>query len=455
MATGIGDTIRRIWPPEDAGAGWSRPEDLIAVIVTCGFLFNVQQGSDTNAVLRNDPLVFKGIRVLTILLGGSLALWTLMKRRVPYTLYLSGATDSQMPALAPGTPNPILPLALYFCSCLLSVPFSAYPLLSLFKACEIGLLVFVCIIGITSTSGGPWDFFHLNIKIVLLYNAVIWVEAVLFPGVAWIPMRGSTPLFGYALSGVFPVVNGNTVGLFGAVLFLAYLPRLCEPPILRPRVLAPAALGLASTVFSYSRTSLLGLLVAALVSLFLLRQYALVWAVILCLALVGTSGKARTLAVEHLARGQEDRSLDTFTSHRLTMWDHILSDYHVSIVGRGYAAGFRYDDELEVGHAHNSLVDLYFNVGLLGVATWLFLIGTVCRDLWQLVRFRVVGDYPLISIAGVMVFLMVKALASTVLVHLDASMLILAGIIIYVVRQRAVVAERLLVGDETDISLFY
>jgi O-antigen ligase len=294
----------------------------------------------------------------------------------------------------------------------------------------------VCLLGITS-AGGPSDFFHLNIRIILLYNVIVWVESILFPGLAWVPLRGQTPLFGHALSGVFPAINGNTVGLFGAVLFLAYLPRLCEPERWTVGRVLPALIGLASVVCSYSRVSLLGLAVAAAGSLLLLKRHALGWAMILCLSLLGLSEKARTLVVEHLARGQEDRSLDTFFSHRLAMWDHVVSDYGVSVVGRGYAAGFRYDDDLAVGHAHNSLVELYFNIGLVGVAMWLFFIGTVYNRLYRLLRAQAAIDYELVAVAGVMIFLLMKAVAATVFVYLDASMLILAGVVIYVVRRLA------------------
>jgi O-antigen ligase len=404
----------------------ARPENIIALIITCGFLVNVQQATDTNAILRDDPLIFKGIRALTILLGGLFALSTVVRRRIPYAVCLAGV---------------LLPLTLYFCSCLLSVPFSVYPLLSLFKAGEIGLVLLVCLLGITSAAGAPSDFFHLNIKIVLLYNVIVWVESILFPGVAWVPLRGQTPLFGHALSGVFPIINGNTVGLFGAVLFLAYLPRLCEPGRWTAGRVLPALIGLASAVCSYSRVSLLGLAVAAAGSLLLLKKYALGWALILCLLLLGTSPKVRILVVEHLARGQEDRSLDTFFSHRLAMWDHVVEDYGVSVVGRGYAAGFRYDDSLAVGNAHNSVVELYFNVGLVGVAAWLFFIGTVYRRLYRLLRAQAAVDYELIAVAGVMLFLLLKAVAATVFVYLDASMLILAGVVIYVVR-RPIPAEQ-------------
>jgi O-antigen ligase len=404
----------------------SRPETVIAVIVTCGFLVNVQQGADTNEILRDDPLLFKGIRVLTILLGSTLALFTVVKRKIPYAGCLAGA---------------MLPFTLYLCSCILSVPYSAYPLLSLFKVCEIGLVVLVCLIGITSTAGAPADFFRLNVKLILLYLVIIWGESFLFPSLAWIELQGETPLFGHALSGVFPVINANTVGLFGAVLFLAYLPQVLEPPRLRPRYTLPALLGLASVVCSYSRISLFGLGLAGLVALVLLRQYALLWAGVLCLALLGTNGKVRTLAVEHLARGQEDRSLDTFASHRFQMWDHVLSDYQASLVGRGYAAGFRYDEDLSTGHAHNSLVEAYFNIGLLGAAAWLFFVGTVGSRLYRLLRAPTTRDGQLVAIVSVTIFLLIKALASTVFVYLDASMLLLAGIIIYVVRQQAAVAS--------------
>ena len=147
------------------------------------------------------------------------------------------------------------------------------------------------------------------------------------------------------------------------------------------------------------------------------------------------NSQVRMLAMDHLARGKEDRSLDTLTSNRLEMWDYVLEHYHSSIFGRGYAAGFRYDDTLTDGHAHNSLVELYFDVGILGVFAWLMLIGTVCYHLYYLMRLQTGIDYQFISILGVMFFLLMKAFASTVFVNLDQSMFILAAIITYSMKQ--------------------
>ena len=405
------------------GESLARPENVIALIVTCGFLVNVQQGTDTNAILRDDPLVFKGIRVLTILLGGSLAIATVLRRRIPYGVCLSGV---------------MLPLTLYFCCCLLSVPFSAYPLLSLFKACEIGLVVLRVPHRDHLRRGGALGFLppEREDRAAVQRHHLDREHSVSRPGLGAAAGRDAAvrPCPQRRLSRHQRQYRG---ALRGRVVSGLSAPRAGTPGAAGPGTLLPALLGLASVVCSYSRISLLGLAVAAMGSLLLLRKYALGWAIVLCLLLLGTSPKARTLVVEHLARGQEDRSLDTFSSHRLTMWDHVLSDYRVSVVGRGYAAGFRYDEDLDTGHAHNSVVELYFNVGLLGVVAWLLFIVAVCSRLYRLLRSRAAMDGQLVSIVGVMVFMLMKALASTVFVYLDASMLIMVGIVIYVVRRLA------------------
>ncbi|MEJ2646882.1 MAG: O-antigen ligase family protein [Sedimentisphaerales bacterium] len=397
-----------------------KPEIIIVLIVMCGFMLNVQQGYNTNGVLRSDPLLFKGIRILTILAAQVFAIWVVIKRKIPQGLCLTG---------------PMLPLVMYLCACLLSVPFSPYPMMSLFKVSEIFMVVLLCIIGLASKESNPRDLFNLNIKIVFLYNIIIWVESILFPNIAWVRIRGQMPFFSHALSGVFPVINGNMVGLFGAVLFLAYLPRIWESGKFRLLMVVPVLVGLASTVCSYSRSSLLGLVPAAFLSLLLMKKYTIVLIVIACLVLAGTSYKARVLVMDHLARGNEERTLDTLTSNRIEMWDYVLEQYHTSVFGRGYAAGFRYDDTLTDGHAHNSLVELYFDVGLLGVLSWLTLIVSVYSYLYFLLRLHTVIDFQLISVLGVMSFLFIKAIASTVFVHLDQSMFILAAVIVYAMRR--------------------
>jgi O-antigen ligase len=186
----------------------------------------------------------------------------------------------------------------------------------------------------------------------------------------------------------------------------------------------------------------------------MLRKHGCILAMVLCGGLLVIVPRTRTLALDHLARGQEDRSLNALSSNRLTMWEGVLSEYRTPVVGRGFAAGFRYDDHQSNGHAHNSVMQLYFDVGLLGVVAWLGLIGTVCSYLYRLVKVQVPLDYELVSIAGVMVFLLMKALASTVFVHLDQGMLLMVAIIVYVMKRLAVpeYAEAILDND-ADLSL--
>ena len=87
---------------------------------------------------------------------------------------------------------------------------------------------------------------------------------------------------------------------------------------------------------------------------------------------------------------------------------------------------------------------------------WLFFIGTVCHRLYRLLRSQTAIDYELVAVAGVMIFLLMKALAATVFVYLDAGMLIMAGVVIYVVR-RLTPAEQegLLLDRRRDVSPSY
>ena len=397
------------------------PERVIVLIVIFGFMMNVQQAQDTDTVLRSNPLAFKGIRILTIAIAQLLALSTIVRRKLSYGLCVETA---------------VFPLALCLCSCALSIPFSSYPLLSMFKTCEIGLVVLICLIGVSSAASKPADLFNLTIKFVLVYNVIIWVECILFPNLAWVKIEGDTPLFGYALSGVFPVINGNTVGLFGSVLFLSYLPRLLATDGPRLAYLLVCVIGLASVVCSYSRISLLGTAMTAMCILLLLRKYKLAVLITLCVVLVGMDENVRSTSMDHFARGKEDRSLDDLSSNRLEMWDYVLAEYGASLAGRGYAAGFRFDKHFSTGHAHNSFFELYFNVGMLGIAAWLLMIGTVFYHLCRFMRARTETDYQFVSVIAVMVFLSFKAVASTVFVYLDMSMIILASTIVYVVKRQ-------------------
>ena len=262
------------------------------------------------------------------------------------------------------------------------------------------------------------------------------MECILFPSAAWIKINGETPFLTHALSGVFPVINGNTVGLLGAVLFLAYFPRLFEAERVKVFDLAPCVIGLASVICSYSRISLLGVAMTAMCVLALMRKYKWILVMALCVLIIGMDENVRSTSMDHFARGKEDRGLDDLSSNRLDMWDYVLDEFGASLAGRGYAAGFRFDKNFSAGHAHNSFIELYFNVGMLGIAAWLLMIGSVFYHLGKLLRAQTETDYQFVSIIAVMVFLCFKAVASTVFVYLDMSMMILASVIVYIVKRQ-------------------
>jgi hypothetical protein len=82
-------------------------------------------------------------------------------------------------------------------------------------------------------------------------------------------------------------------------------------------------------------------------------------------------------------------------------------------------------------------------------------VGTVYSRLYRLLRAQVTVDYEFIAIAGVLVFLLVKALASTVFVYLDAGLLILTAVIIYTVRRLAALEQEELSLNGADHHLSF
>lgn len=402
---------------------------VISLIAFLGFFSYTEFNVSAGEALRTDPLAAKGIRVATVVMAASMAAATLVKRRAVCNL-------------RSGT---LFALMLFCCSCLLSVPFSVYPLLSLFKSFEMVFVVLLCFVGITSTEDKPDDFFNWIIKLFLVLNLIVWVEALLFPDRAWREVTGETPLLAYMLGGVYPTMTGNMVGLLGAVLFLVYFVQLFNPSKRKLSGLLLCSIGLASVFCSYSRASLVGLVVAAIGSMALLKRWLLILVTALCFLLIGLGSNSRELLMDHLARGKQNRDIGTLSSGRIAMWGDVLQRYGVSIVGHGYAAGFRYDDTLLAGHAHNSIIEQYYNAGLVGVCAWLFMAGTICLALVHLWKSSVEIDYQLVSIISVMIFLLIKALASTVFVYFNYDFLTLAAVIVY--------AEKRLIADEIGGSL--
>lgn len=392
----------------------------ISGIVFLGFFSYTRYNIDIGEELRTDPIASKGIRIVTIAIAATIAIFVAGRRIRWNTVY----TFRTMTMAS---------LVLYMGSCILSVPFSIYPQMSLFKSFEIFLAVLLCIIGLTSPATRPDHFFCWNIKLMLLINVIIWIEAVVFPGLAWQDIPNATPVLSYMLNGVYPFVNSNTVGLVGAVLFLANFPRLFESRQAILPVLISCMIGLASLFFSYSRASLIGFIIAVTCSLLMLKRYILTLVITICLLLFAWGSTTRILALDHLARGKEVKDIDTLSSYRVTMWKNILKDRDVLIVGYGYAAGFRYSD-FDSGHAHNSIFELYYNNGLIGVLTWLLMIGSMCYGLFVVWRLQGHMDFGWIAIVSVMIFLLIKACAASIFVYLDMQFFLLVSVIIFIER---------------------
>lgn len=399
----------------------TKPEYLATFFIYVGF-FSVFRLSDATEI-ASDPIGNKAIRILSVLSAFVVCFVKILKRNI--------AINIRKPT--------VWPLALFLSSCILSLPFSLYPLLTAFKSFEILVILLIVLAAIDSVDSKPSAFLDFNIIFITFIICVILIEGILFPGLAWRSLRGSTPILNYMLAGVFPVINPNTVGLLGGLLATFAYPRLL---MAQNKVWINRALfliGLITLFFGYSRSAIFGFVVSFLVISVLIWKYvslnlkAVTVAVLLLIfsSLLFIPSKF-TLIETHLKRGQDVENIAEIAASRPNIWYSTWLHYSSSIFGDGYGAGFRYNDYTDWGHAHNSIFELLANVGVFGVIAWIVM---VTRILWKLFQdIYTNNDKPVLEtyvVFSVMVFLCVKSIAASVIVYLNYEFLIFASIIVY------------------------
>lgn len=149
-----------------------------------------------------------------------------------------------------------------------------------------------------------------------LLSAVVWVEAIVIPGLAWHAATEGA-LLRVQLGGVLPHLASNTVGTIGALVAIRGL----VISDLRLRWIV-TSWGLLTLLASQERTGIVGFALAATVILIMRRGYAVAWLVAAALATIAISGGINTVATTTqtgLERGQNQANLRSL-SGRTEYW---------------------------------------------------------------------------------------------------------------------------------------
>lgn len=283
-------------------------------------------------------------------------------------------------------------MVIYGLVCLTSTAWSVYPAWTLFRSLEFlfDLLVVAATLSLASSARAYSALLNWTWGLHGLLLAWIWLGVLIWPTKA---LEHGVGLLGVQLNGVFPLVAANSVGEFGAIIAVVAFVRLLVAP--RPESgkcfnILLLTLGLASLIFSQTRSALAGFALAAVLVVMLSERRILALPMALATAFPVILSGVRSFLWEFLSRGESEQSLRSITG-RLDWWTAAWAKFLARpLTGYGaYAGGwFVVMPQLgfsETGGIHSEYVESLVGTGFWGLVplvaallwTWFVMLGSV------------------------------------------------------------------------------
>ena len=269
----------------------------------------------------------------------------------------------------------------YVFFCTLSAVYSPNPFESIWKSFELLVLALIGLLvhfQVKKRSMRPQAVLDLITFFLVLATVNALVGIVLYPDAALAFGREGPSATAQSLGGIFPKVNANSLGQYGAMLVVVAFVRAFILREIRTGWILLLCVCLASLLLAYSRTSI----IACAVTIFTLGLFngSSRVALVVTVGCLGGVVYAPQL-FEYMARGQDEYVFASL-SGRTYMW---ATGYEAFLqrpfFGHGFYSGHKALD-IDIGQELSSLdstyIDALVDVGLLGSA---FLFGFVFRCL--------------------------------------------------------------------------
>jgi exopolysaccharide production protein ExoQ len=231
------------------------------------------------------------------------------------------------------------------------------------------------------------------------------------------------PPFSYLQAGRFTWLYVHPV-IAGAILAIAFtiavaytlLPRPLMGLEVWPRSVTGAIAGVTgiALVLTKTRGSIAAGAVAALVLLVVTRPRVRRAEAILSITTFGflIAFAAGSLIIQYLQRGENAQELSTL-SNRTVLWSLALHDFSKRpLFGYGFTASRGlFFDEVKLGGAHNAVINVIIDAGIIGLVVWLaFLFCTIYAVRQSFLRRRTRVDATILG--GLLVCLIVNSLTT-------------------------------------------
>lgn len=268
---------------------------------------------------------------------------------------------------------------IYTCTLLPSLIFSELFFMSAFKILDI-FIIYLLI------NESVRNFYIKELKITLfdfiLYYFVVQC-IIIIGGYFFDPhaMRSDLLQKGVSfLSSNYPKIHSNTVGTFGGVVILFSIFRIKRVPQRTIINLLLLSLGLAVVYLSSSRTGMIATLIGAifLIAMIFSGKQKIYLLTAASIGLVIFTTEIYQFGYKALMKMQTEETLansnnatDLLLSGRLSLWETIMEKPENLIFGRGFGTALLSENAMNNTNAHNSIVELMVNAGIVAVILWI------------------------------------------------------------------------------------
>jgi len=337
--------------------------------------------------------------------------------------------------------GPVVLLSLYALFAMISSLYiPEYSFYSMWKGLEVAVdvVILMALLSQRQPQASAILAYRIIVALFAVLIAVYWVEAWLMPSAALTPSRGVIP---FMLHGVLPVTGENALAFISAVVaFAAGCALLRSKSPWRWMFFAlVAASAVAMLILTQSRTSLVGLVVAACVYLLMDRRFGLLAVMLTGLASVAALTTFTDIAERFIVRGQP-KELFISLSGRTHAWEAAWALFQESpVIGNGFAAAARAEILGITGAStlHGAIFDVMVGVGLLGLIPWIAaIIWTSVRLLGMNLRPRSWGDSRAVQglhaeMIGMLALILVRSSTSSGLAMHDHTFMLFLTVVAY------------------------
>ena len=339
----------------------------------------------------------------------------------------------------------IIAMAIYALHAMGSSLYSFVPLLTLWKGFEVLAITFVgMLIAIMLEDADDIQHVFNIVYIAISYLIISAIVGAIFnPGEAFAKMQVKG-LMAFALQGIYPFINSNTLSQVSAILCAIALVWIVRPEKKYNKI-GPIIVLLVSSaclVMSHSRTSIFALLLVVLLILFIYRRMMMLFFMVWVFAILSLSGMVLEYIKPYILRGQKTVLFKTMTG-RLEFWPEVLEKiWKAPILGHGFYSSQRL--MWNISSVDNTYLEVILGIGIVGLLIFLIPTTGIIINLWKTRPWRIKESlnsqirFLWIQMASIYIILIIRSLTGPSFQNLHINLIIFVILVVSTYRLRKI-----------------